>query len=62
MNFGSDRERARDADALALAARELVRIAVRVIGLKPDELEQLADALVDRLCPSRARGCAAARR
>ena len=30
------RERARDADALALAARELVRVAVVVLGVEPD--------------------------
>ena len=37
-----DRERARDADALALAAGELVRIAAHVVGLQADGLEQLA--------------------
>ena len=31
-----ERERARDADTLALAARELVRVAVDVIGRQPD--------------------------
>ena len=31
-----ERERARDADALALAARELVRVAVRVLRREPD--------------------------
>ena len=36
-----DRERARYADALALAARELVRVAAHVIGLQADRLEQL---------------------
>ena len=36
-----DRERARDADALALAAGELVRIAAHVIGLQADGLQQL---------------------
>ena len=36
-----DRERARDADALALAARELVRVAAHVVGIEPDGLEQL---------------------
>ena len=43
-----DRERARDADALALAAGELVREAVDVLGVQPDALEQLARALVHR--------------
>ena len=37
-----DGERARDADALALAAGELVRIARRVLGAQADFLEQLA--------------------
>ena len=42
-----DRERARDRDALALAARELVRILRRdLVGRdEPDALEQLVDAL-----------------
>ena len=35
------RERAGDADALALAARELVRVAVAVLRREADELEQL---------------------
>ena len=39
------RERAGDADALALAAGELVRVAVHVIGRQADELEQLAHPL-----------------
>ena len=45
--LGLDRERARDADALALAAGELVRIAAHVIGLQADGLEQLDDALLE---------------
>src|SRR3954447_3783106 len=36
-----ERERARHADALALAARELVREAVVVLGVQPDLLHQL---------------------
>ena len=36
-----DGERARDADALALAAGELVRIALERLGAHPDALEQL---------------------
>ena len=36
------RQRACDADPLALPARELVRVAVDVIGRQPDHLEQLA--------------------
>ncbi len=39
-----ERERARDADPLALAARELVRVAVVVLGVEADALEQLLDA------------------
>ena len=39
-------ERARDADALALAAGELVRVAGRVLGAQSDFLEQLPDASV----------------
>src|SRR5438552_18333151 len=42
--LGVERERARDADALALAAAELVREAVRVVGGQADLLRQLADA------------------
>ena len=38
-------ERARDADALPLPTRELVRIAVAVLrGIEPDEVEELVDA------------------
>ena len=50
------RKGARDADSLPLAARELVRVAVVVLGAQPDALEQLADPrlrvtrrLVDRV-------------
>ena len=48
-------ERARDADALALAAGELRRVAVaHLVGVEADELEQLVDAGGDALpCPSR---------
>ena len=42
-----DRERPRHADALALAAGELVREAVDVLGRQPDALEQLAHAPLD---------------
>ena len=42
-----DGERARDADALALAAGELVREAVVVLGVQADDLEQLLDAALD---------------
>src|SRR4051812_40822283 len=40
------RERTRDADALALAARELVREAVVVLGREAHGLEQLLDLLL----------------
>ena len=40
--LGLDRERAGDADALALAAGEFVREAAHVVGLQADRLEQLA--------------------
>ena len=39
-----ERERARDADALPLAAGELVREAVRVLGREADGAQQLVDA------------------
>ena len=42
-----DRERAGDADALPLAARELVREAVVVLGVQADDLEQLLHAALD---------------
>ncbi len=40
-----ERERAGDADALALATAELVRIAVDHIRVQADDLEQLADTI-----------------
>ena len=43
-----DRERARDADALALAAGELVRKAPRVLGREADERQQLGDPRLAR--------------
>ena len=39
-----DRQRARDADPLTLAARELVREPVVVLRVQTDDLEQLLDA------------------
>ena len=41
ISFGLDGERAGDADALALAAGELVREAAHVVGLQADRLQQL---------------------
>ena len=43
MKRGSDRERARDADALALPAAELVRVARRRLRRQADQLEQLGN-------------------
>jgi len=45
-HLGFDGERARECDPLLLAARHLVREAVAA-ALEVDQLEQLADALVD---------------
>jgi hypothetical protein len=42
---GLARQGAGDADALALTAGELVRVPVAVVGVQPDGLEQLPDAL-----------------
>ena len=41
--LGLQGQRAGDADALALAAGELVRVAVVVLGVEADDLEQLLD-------------------
>ena len=57
------RERARDADALALPAGELVRVAVVVLGVQPDRLHQLLHgALALGLALAAARGSRTARR
>src|SRR6185369_8000541 len=48
QQLGLERERARDADALALAARELVRIALERAGVHADQLHQPACALQRR--------------
>ena len=53
-----DRERAGDRDALALAAGELVRIALREARLEPDQLQQLGDALARR-CAGGTMSCSA---
>ena len=39
-----ERKRARNADALALAAGELVRVVLHLVGPQPDLLEQFGDA------------------
>ena len=58
-----ERERARDADALALAAGELVRVAVVVLGVEPDRVHQLLDrALALALARRACRGSRTARR
>ena len=44
QQLGLERDRAGDADPLALAAGELVRIAVVVLGVEPDAIHQLLDA------------------
>ena len=44
--LGLEGQRAGDADALALAAGELVRVAVVVLGVKADDLQQLLDPLL----------------
>ena len=47
QQLGACGEGARDGDALALAARELRREAVNVVGVDAHEVHELADALVD---------------
>ncbi len=42
QDLGPQRERTGDPDALPLAAGELVRVPVRVVGVEADELQQLA--------------------
>ncbi len=57
------RQRAGDADPLALAAGELVRVAVVVLGVQPDRLHQLLHrAPARRLVRVRGRGSRTARR
>ncbi len=47
--LGLEGERSGDADALALPAGEVLRVAVGVARLEADELQQLVDALADRV-------------
>ena len=47
ISLGSQGEGAGDADPLALAARELVRVAVVVLGVQADELQQLLHLALD---------------
>ena len=44
--LGVESEGARDADALSLAARELVRVASRVVASEPDRLQIVLDSFV----------------
>jgi hypothetical protein len=44
-HLGAQRERAGDADALALAAGELVRVAVGEVGVEADDVEQVLHLL-----------------
>ena len=52
QQLGLERERAGDADPLALAAGELVRVAVVVLGVQPDRLHQLLHARLRSPLPS----------
>ena len=52
MNSGLERERPGDADPLALAAGELVRIAPGVVAAQADDLERVLDLLVALPCRS----------
>ena len=46
--FRRYRKGAGDADALALAAGEFVRVAPHVVGVEADQLQQLDDAVLER--------------
>ncbi len=56
------RERARDADPLALTARELRREPVVVLGVEPDELHQLLHLALARRALAQSRGSRTGRR
>ena len=47
IKAGLTDERPGDADPLALAAAEVARIAIGVVGTEPDEVEQREHAVVD---------------
>ena len=53
ISLGLRRERARDAEALALAAGELVRVLDHLVGAQADLVEQRRDPLVDLALPAR---------
>ena len=61
QHLGLDRKRPRDADALALAAGKLVRVALGGIGRQAHEREQLGDARRDLAPAAASRGRAAPR-
>ena len=61
-SLGLQGQRPGDADALALAAGELVGVAVVVLGVEPDDLEQLLDPRQDLLLRAPCCGPPAARR
>ena len=54
--LGLERQRAGDGDALALAAGELVRVALRVLGREADLGEELGDALAPAAPSAGSRG------
>ena len=60
--LGPQGERAGDADALALAAGELVRVAVVVLRVQPDQLEQVLHGPLDAVLGLHASGSGTARR
>ena len=62
MKLGCDGQRAGDADALALAARELVRVAIGEVRVQADDAQQLLDALLLLAALAPGRGSPAARR
>ena len=53
MKLGLHGQRAGDADALALAAGELVRVAVGEVRVEADDAQQLLDALLLLALPVR---------
>jgi hypothetical protein len=47
--LGPRRQRASDADSLTLTAGELVRVPVVVLGVEPDQAQQILDCSLDAL-------------
>jgi hypothetical protein len=58
---GIERQRTRDPDALALPARELVRIGIHLRRAQPDPAKQLRHAFAPLFLGVRRRGCASVR-